>query len=430
MKTRRLAFVVAMLAAPTTVLAQSAAAVSEPLPGGLPFVLTTAVELAAGLGALVAVVGLGLRQAGLVGPGGRATALYMTLGVAALAALATWLAGSRLMYAIDPGALLGRAFPWSPLVDADGAVDQHANFFRSAAFAALAAAIAAGAVAERTRLWTYFLFATVFAALIYPIAGSWTWGGGYLAATWGFVDQGGAAVVHIVGGAAALAGALVVGARAQPTRDGLDLDEGGLVFAGLGALLIPAGLLPTLAVAAGAIQTTGDVAAIARIFANAALAGGAGAVVALVTTQLVYGRIDAAAVFNAGVGGVAALAAAPADPAVWQAAVVGGIAGVIVTLGAPALDRAGLDDATGAAPTHFFCGVFGALIAPWWREEASFFGQFAGVAMTATFAFTMSALLLVALRYTIGLRTPPPVETSGLDAAYLTVAAHRHADLD
>ncbi|MBY0422774.1 MAG: hypothetical protein K2Q06_10765, partial [Parvularculaceae bacterium] len=208
----RIAFAVALGLAPTAAFAQTPA-ISEALPTGVSFVLTTGAELAAGLGAFLAIAGLGLRQAGLVGAGGRATALYMTFGVAALAALATWLAGSRLMYAIDPGALLGRAFPWSPLPDAEGDVDQHAAFFRGAAFAALAAAIAAGAVAERVRLWPYFLFAAGFAALVYPIAGSWIWGGGYLAATWGFVDQGGAAVVHIVGGAAALAGALVVGVR-------------------------------------------------------------------------------------------------------------------------------------------------------------------------------------------------------------------------
>lgn len=421
------AVLLAALAAPAA-LAQ-AAPDAEPLPTAVGAALSTLLALASGGGALVVLTGLSLRQAGIGSAGNRATALFSAALVAGVAILAYWLVGANLMHTVERGALLGVASPWGPSdAPSEGGADPYAAFFRNAALAALSAGVVGGAVAERVRLWPYLLFAALFVAIVYPIAGSWIWGGGYLAATWGFVDDGGAAVVHVVGGAAALAGAVVLGPRSTALRAAKEYEDSGLGFAGLGALLTIAGFLAS-SLGGETVQSAGDAGLVARAVSNLAVAAALGLVTAAAVTQLIYRKVDAAALFNGGLGAMVVLTASPASPALWQAALLGGIGGVIVTLAGPALDRAGVDDASGAVPAHLFCGVFGLLLLPWHLEAASIRGQIVGVMMTVSFAFAVSALLFVAIRYTIGLRVASDAEVEGLDATTFSVAAHRDADV-
>lgn len=403
------------------------AADAAPLDAGARFALSTFLLLLGAAGAMTAIAGLALRNAGLAPPRHRAAGLFQVCGAGALAVLLFCAFGANLTFHVEPGGLLGSVWPAPAPEDTAPAADAAAHLVFYASLAAIATAIPAGAVAERARLWPHLLFAAVFAGLVFPIIASWVWGGGYLAATWAFADLAGGAVVHAAGGGGALAGALILGRRG--IKPGPQADAGGLPVAALGAALAAAGLALATAGASGPIQSTDDVSALAKVILNAALAGGAALVTALALTQTIYRKIDAAAAFSGVIGALAAMSAAPASPAPWQAALVGAMAAVIVALGAPALERSGLDDPAGAVPAHLFCGAWGVLILPWYEEGTTILGQAAGLFFVTAFAFVMSALIFITLRYTIGIRVGTETEQAGLDQAAIAVNAHRDAGL-
>ncbi len=394
---------------------------------GARFVFSTLTFLAGGIGAIIAAAAAALRFAGLSAARHRATVMVQAAAASSIALLLFWSAGANLAFNIEPGGLLGSVLSRARVEDAAPDASPEARLFFFSSLAMFAALIPLGAVAARARFWSYCLFVAAFVGLILPIVVSWVWGGGYLSATWAFSDLAGGAVIHVTGGAAALAACMICGARTS--RDRTPTDVSGLPFVGIGSFLTLACFVAIFAGAAGPLQSTEDASIVGRIALNAGLASATACLSALVLTRTVYRKIDAAAVLNALVGAIAALSAAPSSPAQWQAALIGGIAGVIVTLGSPALERLGLDDAAGAVPAHLFCGAWGVLILPWHHEGASMLGQVAGLIMIAAFTFTMCALIFVALRYTIGFHIGHETELSGLDQAHLMVAAHREAGL-
>lgn len=428
----RVAAAIMLLVVTAGAAAAQPSAEGAPLDGGDRYVFSTFALIIGGAGAFLAVAGMALRQSGSVAARHRASAMIKAASVAALSFVAFWIAGASLAFHIEPGGLLGSMLPAPPPEDGTLEADHRARLFFHASLAMVAAVIAIGAVVDRVRHWPFCLFAGFFAVVTLPIVMSWVWGGGYLAATWAFADLGGGAVIHVAAGAAALAASLVVGSRQASARDARSLSEPdttGVPLAGVGGFVAAVGLLGVMIGASGPVQSTEDAAGLGRIALNAALASAAALATTTAMTQIIYRKIDASAVLGAMTGAMAALSAAPAAPAQWQAALIGAIAGVLVTLGAPALERAGIEDTTGSAPAHLFCGAWGVLILPWTQEGATMLGQIAGLFIIAAFAFAMSALPLIVLRYTIGLRVGPDVEQSGGDQALLTTAAHRDARL-
>lgn len=423
----RMAMAILMSQAAAGAAFAQGAADAAPVEPGARYIFATFGLILGGVGALFVVMGLALRHCGHARVRNRATSMVKAAFVAAIAFIVTWAAGFNLAFNIEPGGLLGSIAAIAPSDEAQVAADPAARLFFHATLAMLVAVIPLGAAAERARFWPHCLFSFVFVGLTFPIVASWVWGGGYLSATWAFADLAGGAVIHVTGGAAALAAAMILGPRGVRVRPEADLS--GVPLAGLGGFLASSGFIVLLLSAAGPVQTTDDAAVHGRIAMNALLAASVSLATALALTKSIYRKIDASAALNGLIGAMAALSAAPASPAVWQAALIGGIAGVLVTLGGPALERAGVDDPAGAIPAHLVCGAFGLLILPWYQEGASVVGQAAGLVMIAAFAFILSALVLVALRYTIGLRIGPETEQAGLDQAYLTAAAHRAADL-
>lgn len=405
---------------------------SEIAPAGDPasFIVSTLVTLGAGLAGLAVLAGLAMRQAGLGGAGNMTIAWLKPIGVYALSALCLWLVGFEFMRSVEPGGLLGVPALWAP-ADADGAARaEAAEFFRIIALAAIAAAIPAGALADRARLWPYFIFAAIFLMLIFPILAGWTWGGGRLSADFGFIDKAGAAVVHIAGGAAGLAGAAILGPRHARSNYAEARPAASMPLVAFGALMFWIGWLGTLGAAQDGLADVQQAVNLARAFVNVSLAAGAGVIVALILTQMIYKKVDVAVILNAAIGAMAAMSADPFAPALWQSVVLGGFAGAIVTVAGPALDRLRLDDPAGVVPAHLLCGVLGAIMPPWFSQEATFVGQAVGAVMIAAFAFAMSGLVFIALRYTIGLRVAARLETDGLDPALIAAAAHLDQTFD
>jgi Amt family ammonium transporter len=434
MTARCLALAVALLGAALPALAQDPVEL-QPATETSRFVISTLVLLAASAAGVLAVAGLAAREAGFVQAKNAGAAGLKAIAIASVCALVAWAVGYGLIYSVEPGGFLGDFRIWTP-DDVDPSIrgrGSAAHWLFMVSACAISAIIYAGALAERIRLWPLILFTGAFAALVFPVAAGWSWGGGYLAAAWRFSDFAGATLIHSVGGWAALAGAVIVGPRlARYGETGpLPWPPGNPAMAALGALLVWIGAVGFSFGAHGAVNSANDAIALARIGANSTISAAAGVVVAAFLTTVIYRKIELPIVVNGAIGGLAAIAAGPVAPELWQAIVIGAFSGAIVTVTGPLLDRFHIDDPVGAIPAHLLCGVWGSLIVPWCDEKATYLGQVAGIVIVGAYALTMSILIWTLLRYTIGARAAAELELSGADAAELGLeAAPRFPSLD
>ncbi|MEQ1929730.1 MAG: ammonium transporter [Parvularculaceae bacterium] len=378
----------------------------------------TLLSLSAGLMAMVVIVGLCAREAGLVRAKNAVASCTKMITLTAICSLAAWVAGYNLIFSVEPGGFLGDFVVWSVPENETDERASAAQFLQVALASAIGMAIVSGAVAERIRFWPFAIFAAAYSALIFPIAASWIWGNGYLAAAWKYSDFAGAALIHGCGGWAALAGAVILGPRLA-RYDGEEPREqppSNVGLAAVGGLLIWVSLLALSAGAHLSFSSAADAVAISRILVNSQLAAAGGVFAALVLTEIIYKRVDLPILINGAVGALVAISAGPIEPALWQAVTIGAFSGVIVTVTGPLLDRFRIDDAVGAIPTHLVCALWGALIVPWSNESATYLGQIAGAVVIGAFSLTMGILFWTGLRYTVGLRVTAERELAGLDS--------------
>lgn len=375
------------------------------------YVIDTALLIAAALAGLAAIAGFALRDIGLARTQNAPQVCMRTIGALAISAFAFWIAGYHLLFSIEAGGFLGPFQSWSPLDEGPAASSRAsgAHWFLHAVLAGLGAVIVSSAVSERVRLWPYLFFAAIWAGLIYPIAASWVWGGGYFAAEWSFRDYGGAAAIHLSAGAAALAAVLVTGPR--PGRFGLGATRPqmstALPLSAFGLMLSAAALFLVMLGLGGSLSSIEAAATAGVILANAGVASAGATLAAMILTQTVYKRAGLVTAMTGAVAGIVSIAADPVSPALWQAAMIGAIGGVIVTVTPPFLDRFRLDDAGFVIAAHGFCGAWGALVAFWTTERIWLPGQLLGTFAIAGFSFLMSLLIWTALKYTIGVRSAP-----------------------
>ena len=283
-------------------------------------------------------------------------------------------------------------------------------------FVAAAASVISGALAERVKLWSFFIFVAILTGLIYPIQGAWTWGGGWLGAM-GFSDFAGSTVVHSVGGWAALSGALFLGPRFDK------YDEHGQVknyfpssvpLVTLGVFILWFGWL---GFNGGSLLATAGAAAISKmalIFINTNLAACAGAVVALFMGRILHKRINILSVLNGALAGLVSITAGPDGVEPLVAIVVGAIGSCLATLTPPLLDRFRIDDVVGAIPVHLVAGIWGTLAVGFWGG-ASFITQFIGIVSIGAFVMGTSSLVWFVLKKTIGIRVSEDKEDLGQD---------------
>ncbi len=397
-------------AAPSIVHAQDMSAPSDMTR----YLLDTGLLVAAGVAGLLALAGFALRDVGLARTQNAPAVCLRTIGILAVAAFMFWLTGYHLLYDVEPGGFLGEFKNWS-LNDLDPSVAGRASgavWFSQMVIAALGAAIVSAAVSERVRLWPFLFFAAVWSGLIYPIVASWVWGGGYFSAEWNFYDLGGAGVMHASAGAAALAAVMVIGPRQgryahgparQAPSTALPLSSFGV------ALSIPA-LMIVVAGLNGSFSSVEAAASVGVICVNILLAVAGGSLAAMFLTQTVYKRTGLVSAMTGSIAGLVSIAADPLSATIWQAAMIGAVGGVIVTITPPFLDRFRIDDAGFAIPAHCFCGVWGCFIAFWPSETSRLSGQVVGIVAIVAFSFLMSLLIWVALKYTVGVRSAPVEE--------------------
>jgi len=307
--------------------------------------------------------------------------------------------------------------------DGDSVYSGASDFFFQVVFVATAMSIVSGAVAERMKLWAFFVFAIVMTGFIYPMEGAWTWGGSSVFGMFnlgdlGFSDFAGSGIVHMAGASAALAGVLLLGARkGKYNKDGSAnaLPGANLPLATLGTLILWMGWF---GFNGGSVLKLGDAASahsVAMVFLNTNAAAATGLIGALVTARILFGKADLTMALNGALAGLVAITAEPSTPTALQASLFGLIAGVIVVFAIVSLDKLKVDDPVGAISVHGVVGLFGLLLVPLTNDASSFSGQLIGAATIFVWVFGLSFVVWSILKAVMGIRVDEEEEYTGLD---------------
>jgi Amt family ammonium transporter len=401
------------------------------------FVFNTLSFLLCGFMVMFMAAGFAMLESGMVRSKSVATICVKNIALYSIAGLMFYLVGYDLMYGIDEGGVIGSfSLFWSP-DDAAALAEEGASFdagyaassdwFFQMVFVATAASIVSGTVAERVKLWPFLIFVAILTAVIYPIQGSWEWGAGWLDAEFGFSDFAGSTLVHSTGGWAALMGAIIIGARkGKYGKDGRinPMPGSSMPLATLGTFILWMGWFGFNGGSQLALGSAADAIAIADIFANTNAAAAGGVVAAMITSQLMFKKVDLTMALNGAIGGLVSITAEPLTPTIGNAVLIGGIGGVLVVVAVPLLDKLKIDDVVGAIPAHLVCGIWGTMAVPLTNSDASFGGQLVGVIAIGAFVSIASVIVWMGLKLTIGVRASEEDEQMGLDRAELGMEAY------
>ena len=412
----------------------STPAMAQTVPEHGVFVLNSLLFLIGGFLVMFMACGFCMLEAGLVRAKNTTTQLTKNIALFSIAAMGYYLVGYNLMYPLGDWAVdgvLSNLFPAIAVMEAvgvtaDGADDisyasTASDYFFQLMFCAATASIVSGTLAERIKLWPFLLFTFLLTALIYPFQASWKWGGGFLDAL-GFLDFAGSTVVHSVGGWAALAGAIILGARHG--KYGVDgritpMPGANLPLATLGTFILWLGWFGFNGGSQLAMGTVGDVADVSRIFANTNAAAAGGAIAALILTQVFYKKVDLTMVLNGALAGLVSITAEPLTPGLGMATLIGGVGGVIVVFAVPMLDKFKIDDVVGAIPVHLIAGIWGTLAVVITNPDATIMAQLIGIVVVGLFTFIVSLIVWTILAKTMGIRVSEEAEIAGLDNSEL-----------
>ena len=401
------------------------------------FIFNTLLFLIGGFLVMWMAAGFAMLETGLVRSKNASTQLIKNVALFSLASIAYYIVGFNLMY---PGDGNWSVENWlgafnitslEPVGVGSDAVDLTyasigSDFFFQLMFCAATASIVSGTVAERVKLWPFLIFTVVLTGIFYPISASWKWGEGWLD-DMGFQDFAGSTVVHATGAAAALAGALVIGARhGRYKSDGsvVPMPGSNLPLATLGMFILWLGWFGFNGGSQLAMGTIGDIADISRVFANTNTAAAGGAVAALILTQILYGKSDLTMVLNGALAGLVSITAEPLTPSLGLATIIGAIGGIVIVFSVPMLDRFKVDDVVGAISVHGIAGIWGTLAVVISNPKASLGTQLIGIVSICLFTFIVSYIAWLILDNLIGARVSEESEVDGLDKTELGIEAY------
>ena len=413
------------------------------------FVLNTFAFLVWGVLIMWMCAGFTMLEAGSVRTKNASVICLKNIGLYSIAGLTFYLVGYNLMY-LDVGSVIGTlSFGYGPsaeelaLLEAVGAeaaapeiaaaaeaaaANQYSvmsDWFFQMVFVATTASIVSGTLAERVKLWSFFVFTAILTAIIYPIVGAWTWGGGWLS-NMGFSDFAGSTIVHSTGGWAALAGALVVGPRLGKFRsDGgvKPTPPSNVPAVTLGVFILWLGWFGFNGGSQLALGGVQNAVAMSIVLVNTNLAAAGGVIAALIVSRPLLKRVDLLAVLNGAIAGLVSITAGPDVLPHWLAIVIGAIGGVVCTAGIMLLERLRIDDVVGAVPAHLFAGIWGTL-AVCIAGDYSFGVQLLGVVTVGVFVFGASWVTWTLIAKTMGARVSETVEELGQDVAELGIEAY------
>ena len=388
--------------------------------------------------------GFTMLEAGSVRTKNAAMICLKNIGIYSIAGLAYFFIGYNLMYVdVDYGIpnLIGSLrLTYGPSADelsllggneaALGAVIDNgysymSDWFFQMVFVATTASIISGALAERVKMWSFFLFTLVLTAVLYPVVGAWTWGGGWLADL-GFVDFAGSTIVHSTGGWAALAGILVLGPRlGKFRRDGTvrATPPSNILMVTLGVFILWFGWLGFNGGSQLALGSAADAVAMSIVLVNTNLAAAAGAIAGLAVSRPLLGRIDLFAGLNGAIAGLVSITAAPDITTHFWSVIIGVIGGVICIAGLKLMEKVKLDDVVGAVPAHLMAGAWGT-VAACIAGGGLIHIQLLGIVSVGVFAFAASWVVWWLIDKTIGVRVEPDVERIGQDVGELGMESY------
>ena len=371
------------------------------------------------MGALVMwmAAGFSMLEAGLVRSKNTAEILTKNIGLFAIACTMYMVYGYDLMY--GGGLLLDG-------ISGEGETYSNAaDFYFQVVFVATAMSIVSGAVAERMKLFSFFVFAAIFTTIIYPMEGLWTWGGASvfgiysLGDDFGFLDFAGSGIVHMAGAAAALAGVLILGPRkGKYDKDGNSKPMLGanLPLATLGTFILWMGWFGFNGGSVLAMASKESADAVAMVFLNTNAAAAGGVIASLLLAKAWFGKADLTMALNGALAGLVAITAGPDTPTALVATLIGAVGGLIVVLSIVMLDRKlKIDDPVGAISVHGVVGLWGLLAVPLTNSSASFLGQLVGAGTIFVWVFGTSLLLWLGLKATMGIRVTEEEEEDGVD---------------
>ena len=383
-------------------------------------------------GVLVAFMAAGfcMLESGLVTNKSVSTIAAKNIGKFAIASIVFFLVGYNLAYGIPEGGYIGNFSIWNEGSKIDTGYSDSSDWFFQTMFVCATVSIVSGAVAERIKIWPFFVFAVIMAGFIYPVSMGWQWGGGWLS-TSGFSDFAGSTLVHACGGKA---GIIVLGARTGrftgtgSKRVMVPFAASSIPLTTLGTFLLWFGWFGFNGFSQLAMGTFDDVTAITTIAVNTHLAGAAGTVAGAAITRIIGGKTDVIMMLNGALAGLVAITAEPLTPSPMLAMLIGAIGAIIMYFGTKMLEGFGLDDVVGAIPVHMFAGIFGTLVVPLSNSDTSFGTQFIGVISVCAFSFVLSFGVFKILKETIGLRISKEAERLGTDKAEVGVVAYSIRD--
>jgi Amt family ammonium transporter len=307
-----------------------------------------------------------------------------------------------------------------------------ADFFFQVVFVATAMSIVSGAVAERMKLFAFLAFAVVMTGFIYPMEGSWTWGGNpvfgmYTLGDLGFLDFAGSGIVHMAGAAAALAGVILVGARKGkygPNGEVNAIPGANLPLATLGTFILWLGWFGFNGGSVLATASVDSANAVAVVFMNTNLAAAGGCIGALIVAKLLFGKADLTMALNGCLAGLVAITAGPDTPSALQATIFGALGGLLVVFSITTLDKLKIDDPVGAISVHGVVGLLGLLLVPVTNDGASFSGQIIGALTIFGWVFVTSAIAFFVIKMVMGLRVSEEEEYEGADLSECGMEAY------
>jgi len=397
------------------------------------FIFNTLLFLICGFLVFFMACGFAMLESGMVTSKSVSVICAKNIGLVSIAGIMFWMFGYNLAYGIPEGGYIGKFIPWSDASKIDTGYADGSDWYFQMVFCATTVSIVSGTLAERIKLWPFFLFAAILSGILYPIVMGWQWGGGWLAVA-GFSDFAGSTLVHSTGGAAALAGAIILGPRlGRFTKSGAaapvkPFAASSIPLVTLGVFVLWLGWFGFNGGSQLAMGSFTDAVAVSKIFINTNLAACGGVLAAAVLTRLMAGKTDVLQMLNGAIGGLVAITAEPLMPTPIVAILIGAVGGMIVVWGTKLLFALQIDDVVGAIPAHLFAGIWGTLAVPMTNPAANFGTQLLGIISINVFVFIVAYIVWAIMKNTVGIRLSKEAELKGTDVTETGVIAYAIRD--
>ena len=397
------------------------------------FIFNTFLFLVCGFLVMFMAAGFAMLESGMVTSKSVSVICAKNIGLFSIAGIMFWMFGYNVAYGIPEGGYIGKFIPWSDNSKISTGYADGSDWYFQMVFCATTVSIVSGTLAERIKLWPFFLFAAILTGFLYPFVMGWQWGGGWLAAA-GFNDFAGSTLVHSTGGAAALAGAILLGPRlGRFTKSGAPspvkpFAASSIPLVTIGVFILWLGWFGFNGGSQLAMGTGNDAIAVSKIFINTNLAACGGVIAAAIVTRLNFGKTDVIQMLNGAIGGLVAVTAEPLMPSPLAAILIGAVGGIIVVYGTKFLFAMKVDDVVGAIPAHLFAGIWGTLAVPITNSGANFGSQLLGVIAINGTVFVISLIIWALMKNTIGIRLSKEAEMKGTDVTETGVIAYAIRD--